>query len=403
MAGVAYNVQQVKLGSVIQQIRGVSYKPNDIRDSEDSDAVALLRANNIQDSGLNFDDLVYVDKNMVNPEQMIHKGDIVICASSGSKSLVGKAAMADEDLPYAFGAFCKVARVKEMNEAYVGYFFQSPRYRQAISAASAGANINNIRNEHINEMLIPVYPETTQRRIASTLDAVTTLMAKRHQQLDALDQLVKARFVEMFGDLADPNCTWEKKKLADTCKNDDDIKCGPFGTQLGKDEYCTSGIAVWEIPQINSGFKTKPTHFLTEEKAGQLSAYSIKAGDIAMSRKGNVGRCAVFPKSLDDGIIHSDVLRIRVDDEQVLPVFMMCQLHYSGAVQHQIELVSSGAIMAGINVTKLKQIEVFVPPLELQNQFAAFVTQVDRSKAAVQQSLQSLETLKKSLMQQYFG
>ena len=122
-----------------------------------------------------------------------------------------------------------------------------------------------------------------------------------------------------------------------------------------------------------------------------------------MSRKGNVGKCAVFPSDFEAGIIHSDVLRIRVDSRCALPVFMMHQLHYSGAVQHQIELVSSGAIMAGINVTKLKQILVHIPPLKLQEQFVAFVEQTDKSKFDLNQSLERLEMLKKSLMQQYFG
>ena len=99
-----------------------------------------------------------------------------------------------------------------------------------------------------------------------------------------------------------------------------------------------------------------------------------------MSRKGNVGKCALFPYGYADGIIHSDVLRIRVEHENVNPIFMMCQLHFSGAVTRQIELVSSGAIMAGGNVTKLKQIYVHIPPKDLQDQFAAFVKQVDKSK-----------------------
>jgi type I restriction enzyme S subunit len=186
----------------------------------------------------------------------------------------------------------------------------------------------------------------------------------------------------MFGDLSDPSCKWDKCKLVDACSDSDDIKCGPFGTQLNKDEYMESGIAVWEIPQINTAFQTAPTHFLTEDKAEQLRAYSITSGDIAMSRKGNVGRCAIFPEDYEDGIIHSDVLRIRLDANRVNPLFMMRQLHYSGAVAHQIELVSSGAIMAGINVTKLKQIYVHIPSMDLQNKFADFVRSVDKSKFA---------------------
>ena len=149
---------------------------------------------------------------------------------------------------------------------------------------------------------------------------------------------------------------------------------------MNKDEYVHSGVAVWEIPQINSLFTTMPTHYLTHEKADQLEAYSLKPGDIAMSRKGNVGKCAVFPSKFAVGIIHSDVLRIRVDKNRVLPVFMMHQLHLSGSIQHQIELVSAGAIMAGINVTKLKQINVHIPPMDLQQQFVTFIEQIDKSK-----------------------
>lgn len=122
-----------------------------------------------------------------------------------------------------------------------------------------------------------------------------------------------------------------------------------------------------------------------------------------MSRKGNVGRCALFPDNFDSGIIHSDVLRIRVDKQQVNPCFMMYQLHFSGAVQRQIEVVSSGAIMAGVNVTKLKHIEIHLPDFDLQQQFAHFVGEVDRVKYSINNSLEKLETLKKALIQQYFG
>ena len=248
------------------------------------------------------------------------------------------------------------------------------------------------------------YPEISkQKEIADILDRINRIINARKTELHKLDDLIKARFVEMFGDLANPECSWDKSKLIDVCTDKDDIKCGPFGTQLNKDEYIESGIAVWEIPQINAAFLINPTHFLTEEKAEQLKAYTIIPGDIAMSRKGNVGKCALFPDNYPEGIIHSDVLRIRVDRKRINPLFMMCQLHFSGSVTRQIELVSSGAIMAGVNVTKLKQIYVHVPPIELQNQFADFVHQVDKSKVVVQKALEKTQLLFDSLMQQYFG
>ena len=263
--------------------------------------------------------------------------------------------------------------------------------------------VPSVRKTRIAEIDIPLPPLDEQRKIAAVLDKVSDLIAKRRQQLDKLDEMVKSRFVELFGDLADPNCKYMRYKLEEICVSSDDIKCGPFGAQLNKNEYQEHGIAVWEIPQINSEFKILPTHFLTSEKAKQLDAYSLIPGDIAMSRKGNVGRCALFPKGFAPGIIHSDVLRIRVDNSRVNPCFLMYQLHFSKAVTHQIEMVSSGAVMAGINVTKLKQIYIHIPAFNLQQQFSTFAEQVKKTKTTISRSLEQLETLKKALMQEYFG
>ena len=147
-----------------------------------------------------MDEVVYVAKNKVVAKQYLKKGDILICTSSGSKELVGKAAYIEEIMPMTFGAFCKVIRPKTECPKYIGHFFQSPYYRRSISDLSAGANINNIRNEHIEGLEIPIPPLDEQRRIAAVLDKVSGLIAKRREQLDKLDELVKARFVEMFGD-----------------------------------------------------------------------------------------------------------------------------------------------------------------------------------------------------------
>lgn len=198
----------------------------------------------------------------------------------------------------------------------------------------------------------------------------------------------------MFGDLVFNPMNWPSATLVDTCVDKDDIKCGPFGTQLGKDEYVREGVPLWGIPQINAAFTIPPTDFLTEDKAEQLSAYSLLPGDIAMSRKGNVGKCAIYPENAPNGIIHSDVLRIRVDNKRCNSLFMMCQLHFSRAIEPQIAAVSNGAVMAGINVTKLKSIVVHVPPIELQNKFADFVALTDKSKLVTNINISVLKVSK---------
>lgn len=286
---------------------------------------------------------------------------------------------------------------------YLTYFLRSPKFVAYINEKTSGAKMPRANSSDLKSVEIECPTLENQRHITNEFDRIISIVRLRQQQLQKLDELVKARFVELFGDLANPSCLWETIKLADACASADDIKCGPFGTQLGKEEYVDSGVAVWEIPQINAAFKACPTHFITEEKATQLKAYSLVPGDIAMSRKGNVGRCAIFPDEYVDGIIHSDVLRIRVNEQKVNPVFMMYQLHFSSAVINQIEMVSSGAIMAGVNVTKLKQIYVHIPPKKLQDQFVSFVKQTDKSKAAVQKALDEAQLLFDSLMQKYFG
>ena len=296
---------------------------------------------------------------------------------------------------------CRLAPKDSIDKDYLFYFM--PIALKRIEEKTPFVTVKHLSAKELNKIEIPVLSLEEQRKIAETLSKVDELIAFREQQLAKLDELVKARFVEMFGDLVAPQCEYPELKLVDICADADDIKCGPFGTQLNKDEYKAKGVAVWEIPQINSGFSEMPTHFITEEKAVILNAYSIEPGDIAMSRKGNVGKCGLFPENLKKGIIHSDVLRIRVDKRKVDSCFMMYQLHFSEAVKRQIEMVSSGAIMAGINVTKLKQIKVRIPKLENQRMFAAFVERVDQQKQTVQQSLEKLELMKKALMQEYFG
>ena len=166
-----------------KQIRGVSYKPNDLHGSLDDNSVILLRANNIDDGKINFDDVVYVDKSKVSNEQYLRRGDVLICASSGSKQLVGKAASVDFDTPCTFGAFCKVIRPNTGWADYLGIYFQSNVYRRKISALAIGANINNIRNEHVDCLTLNIWSEDKQKRIVNQMSKLKGIIDKRKDSL----------------------------------------------------------------------------------------------------------------------------------------------------------------------------------------------------------------------------
>lgn len=191
--------------------------------------------------------------------------------------------------------------------------------------------------------------------------------------------------------------------MAECCATPDDIKCGPFGSQLHKEDYISEGVPVWGIPEVNSGFEKLPDKFVSSENAQRLQSYSLLPGDVAMNRKGNVGQAALFDGAQPSGIIHSDVLRVRVRQDVLEPSFLVEQLHSSHVVREQVMSASTGAIMAGTNVTKLKKIKVFVPPLALQQEFAAFVQQVDKLRVEAQKQKEELQTLYDSLAQDYFA
>ena len=192
-------LKTVKIGDICEQINGVSYKPSDVYDSLTENSTVLLRANNIFEDELNFDELVFVDKKRVSENQYMKKGDILICASSGSKHLVGKAACLSEDKELTFGAFCKVLRPKTVNSDFLKHYFFSPAYRTEISRLSEGVNINNIKAADLGNLAILLPTESEQNKIAKQLDKCIKIINNQKRTLEKYDTLIKSRFIEMFG------------------------------------------------------------------------------------------------------------------------------------------------------------------------------------------------------------
>ena len=392
-----------RVADVAEQIRGVTYAKEDAASNSRPGYLPVLRAGNISDDGLVFDDLVFVPAARIASAQKIRRNDVVIAASSGSLDVVGKAARALADFEGGFGAFCKVLRPRPgIDPAYFAHFFRTREYRQRVSALAAGANINNLRNEHLDEFNIPLPPLPEQRRIAEILDKADALRAKRRAALAQLDTLTQSIFLDIFGDPATNPKGWPRVALIDLCGQADDIKCGPFGTQLSQSEYTTEGIPLWGIRNVNAFFRLPTREFLTPRTAGRLSQYSIASGDIVMTRKGTVGNCAVFPEGFALGIMHSDLLRLRVMRERAEPDFIAHQLHHSRDVERQIALISGGAIMPGINVTKLKNLKVVVPPVSLQREFTNRLVAVEQLKASHESAVKEVDSLFASLQHRAF-
>ena len=394
-------VEKVKIGNYVKQIRGVSYKPNDLHNDLNSDSVILLRANNINEGKINFDDIVYVDKSKVKEEQYLKKGDILVCASSGSKELVGKAAFINKDYTATFGAFCKLIRPKNCISEYLGHYFNSQIYRERISSLALGANINNIRNEHIDELRIYIPNKSEQQSISMLLNQVVDLINNRKKQLEKLDELVKARFVEMFGDPVKNSMRWKTAPLKNVTS-----KIGSGATPKGgKESYQTEGITLIRSMNVHDGrFEYKDLAHITEEQAEQLNNVIIEENDVFINITGaSVARSCVVPKHILPARVNQHVAIIRCITSTLNPIFANNMFLNKSFKRKLLDIgETGGATRQAITKQQLESLTVILPPIELQEQFATFVEQTDKSKLEVQKSLEKLELLKKALMQKYF-
>jgi type I restriction enzyme S subunit len=282
------------------------------------------------------------------------------------------------------------------------YYFMLFKWKSSQSNQQYGSATNYIRLNNITDLQIPLPPLPEQQRIATLLDAADALRRKDRALLQKYEELAQAVFMDMFGDPVKNEKGWEVKTLIDVALSRDDVKCGPFGTQLNKGEFQKTGIPIWGIPQINSNFIKAPTEYLTEKKALELKEYSVQKDDIVMSRKGNVGACSLFPKQLNFGVLHSDAIRIRVNKNIILPEVLLWQFKKSRVLQTQVANVSSGAIMAGINVTNLKQVSVYVPNINVQNKFASELELVENLKEKQLVSILNSNALFQTLLQKAF-
>lgn len=382
-----------KVKDIAMQIRGVSYHPEDLHDNLDEDSVVLLRANNIKDGKLILDDVVYVSKSKVAEQQYLQTGDILICASSGSKELVGKAAFVDSvKNPMTFGAFCKVVRPQPEYSEYLGHYFNSPVYRRKISALSAGANINNIKNEHIDNLDIQLVDEKERREIITILNELNMLISLRKQQIAKLDELVKARFVEMFGDISNSR----KVPMQDVCKIITD------GTHQPP-KFVLSGIPFLFVSNIvTNEIHYDAEKFISEETYNELIKRTpIEVGDVLLSTVGSYGHPAVV-KENKPFCFQRHIAYLKPNNSVVNSEYLRCAI-LSTDLQRQIDESVKGIAQKTLNLSEIRKLRLPLPSLSLQNQFAAFVERVDQQKQTVQQSLEKLELMKKALMQEYFG
>ena len=259
-----------------------------------------------------------------------------------------------------------------------------------------GATRQKLTQTAMRKMQIPLRSIGEQSSIVDQLNRIDSIKRHYQQKLVLIDNLIKARFVEMFGDPVSNPYGYNKVALSDLA----DIKIGPFGSLLHKEDYIEGGHPLLNPSHIVDG-KVSPDDKLTisDEKYEELSAYQLKAGDVVMGRRGEMGRCAVV--SEEGFLCGTGSILIRTKGE-VTADYIQKIISFP-SFKKTIEDMAVGQTMPNLNVPIVASFQIIKPPVEVQNSYYAFVEQVDKSKVVVQKALDETQLLFDSLMQKYFG
>ena len=292
---------------------------------------------------------------------------------------------------------CRLAPKDSIDKDYLFYFM--PIALKRIEEKTPFVTVKHLSAKELNKIEIPVLSLEEQRKIAETLSKVDKLIAFRDQQLAKLDELVKARFVEMFGDCKTNPKNWKTKALE---------KIANVGSskRVFVEELQDSGIPFYRGTEIGALAEKKaviPALFITEEHYKQLCETTGKPqkGDLLMPSICPDGR--IWIVDTDEPFYFKDgrVLWVHLTSANYNSVFLLYTL--KDRIMTDYASIASGTTFAELKIFALKKCKIFDVPLELQNQFANFVERVDQQKQTVQQSLEKLKLMKKALMQEYFG
>lgn len=294
-----------------------------------------------------------------------------------------------------------VIRNSKMDSNYLKWYFSSPTFRSLLvsQVAGIGGSLTRAQPKQVAKYPVPIVDICEQRRIAAVLDKISGLIAKRREQLDKLDELVKARFVEMFGDCKTNPKGWKTCCLADIAEVSSSKRV--FVEELKED-----GIPFYrgtEVGALAEGLTITPELFITEEHYKELCDMSGKPqkGDLLMPSICPDGR--IWLVDTDNPFYFKDgrVLWVHGISDNFDPIFLLYTL--KDRIMTDYNSIASGTTFAELKIFALKKCKVFNVPFELQKQFSLFIQSTSKSKLTIQQSLDKLEVLKKALIQQYFG
>ena len=288
------------------------------------------------------------------------------------------------------------AQNSRLNDEYLFYWLQNLN----LSDYSESTTVPSVKKSRLQNIEIKVSPLEEQEKVVSTLNKLSDLILARKKQLSKLDELVKARFVEMFGDFEFNPKEFQVYHLCELC----DVGSSK---RIYQEEQSISGIPFLKVADLNELIDTGKyscSTFIPLERYEQLLYKELTPteNDILITSRGTLGKCYIV-QSDDEFYFQDGMISWLSNFSPKVSSIDISYLFAQPYIQKQIESLQAGSTVAYLSITMLKKINVILPPKKLQDDFATFVKHVDQQKQTVQQSLEKLELMKKALMQEYFG
>lgn len=270
-----------------------------------------------------------------------------------------------------------------------------------LSSQARGATIKGIKIDTLAMLEIPDLPIQEQKRISAVLDRVSDLISLRKQQLAKLDELVKARFVEMFGDPKLNDKGWKAGIVSDYYE----VK---GGKRIPKGMGYADGVTVHPYLRAtdmkNETILDDDIHYIDEEVYEHIRRYTVKGGDIYLTNVGvNLGMAGVIPEKYDGANLTENAVKLVPKTDKVIDGVFLAHYINSPGIQDYINERKMSVGVPKLAIFRIETMPLLLPPMDIQMKFIEFCKQTDKSKLTIQQSLDKLETLKKALLQEYFG
>ena len=326
----------------------------------------------------------------------IFDDELVLLAEDG-----GNFGSKEKPIAYRVSGKCWVnnhAHVLKPKECLdVDYLCDSIKFYD-VSTIVNGATRQKLTQSAMVEMKIFLPPLETQKQIAKQLNKCTTLLAKHKQMLETYDTLIKSRFIEIFGDPDQNPLNWEISNLGNFIENANNGMA-----RRGNDK---NGKIVLRLVELQRGFIDYSDCNRIAIKTNE-EKYLLKNNDFLFARVNgnpdNVGRCCYY-KDIGEEVYHNDhIIRVHFDENRLNEYYLNTLLNSEYGKSEFKKYIKTSAGQYTIAQDGISSAQIPIPPIELQNDFASFVQQIDKSKFTVQKSLEKAETLYKSLMQQYFA